>query len=83
MKYGSLSREPLGFLLPIFSLLPRFRRRGNLGAFAFALDDDFHGMPDLHRIERIRVVVDVFDLLPGKLDDGIPAFEPGCRRVRR
>ena len=37
-------------------------------------------MSDLHCIERIRVVVDVLYLLPGKLDDRIPAFESGFFR---
>src|SRR5687767_7725043 len=54
--------------------LPRLGCRGQRYPLAVPLDDDLHGLSDLHRIQRVSVIVNVCDFLAGKFHNHVASF---------
>src|SRR5262249_9070838 len=67
-KGGTTNRSPLP---------PGLRREFHLQPLAAARDLDFVFLIGLHLAEGVGVIVDVFDLAPGQLDDFVSGFHPG------
>src|SRR6185436_3961190 len=58
-------------------LFPRAGRQRRLEALLAAHVDDFYRLADLQHLERVSVVVDIGDGLPGNLDDDVALPQPG------
>src|SRR5437870_560217 len=59
----------------VFISFPRLRGHSQFHPLALTNYDDFDWLADLHGIQRVSVIVDIFDLLAAEFDDDIPAFE--------
>src|SRR5262249_6783558 len=70
-------RNPPVQVAKVRRLFPRLRRDGQFHTLALALDTHLHGLPDLHRVEGIRVVVDVRDLLGAEFDNDVATLQAG------
>src|SRR5205085_3618370 len=64
-------------------LFTRFGRDRRRRALAVALHDHLDGHADLHRVERIGVIVNIGDLLPGEFHDDVATFQSRLFRRAR
>jgi mono/diheme cytochrome c family protein len=65
----------------LFGSSARFGRDTDAHRLALSLYDNVHRLANLHRVERVSVIVNILNLLAREFDDDIPAFQ--ARLLRR